>query len=226
MDFGVIYMQDKAATRAAMWLGAFIFVLFILVPFFVWWLFIPLYILLLIIGAKRKFKVDNPNFIFLFPLAPFTAALVLCLAFWWCIPLIVNLANDLFETFRSIFINSNSPIVFLKDEISDEKCYLYFILFFGGSVSSFFSIMSIACMEPLSSTKQYHKINTRSKWKWDKNDNIDAYCRALRKSVKPKSCEQMNLSQENKLFREQQYNVEKWKQRQNRKQQKRQNKHL
>lgn len=226
MDFGVIYMQDKAATRAAMWLGAFIFVLFILVPFFVWWLFIPLYILLLIIGAKRKFKVDNPNFIFLFPLAPFAAALVLCLAFWWCIPLIVNLANDLFETFRSIFINSNSPIVFLKDEISDEKCYLYFILFFGGSVSSFFSIMSIACMEPLSLTKQYHKINTRSKWKWDKNDNIDAYCRASRKSVKPKSCEQMNLSQENKLYREQQYNVEKWKQRQNRKQQKRQNKNL
>ena len=138
----------------------------------------------------------------------------------------MNLANDLFETFRSIFINSNSPIVFLKDKISDEKCYLYFILFFGGSVSSFFSIMSIACMEPLSLTKQYHKINTRSKWKWDKNDNIDAYCRASRKSVKPKSCEQMNLSQENKLYREQQYNVEKWKQRQNRKQQKRQNKHL
>ena len=169
MDFGLLYIQNKAASQAAMGLGCFVFVICILVPYIICWAFVPLYLILLILGAIRGFKVENPAFTFLIPLAPFAAACVLCMFFWWAIPFIVNLANDLFETFRSIFIDDNSPIVFLKDEIPDEKCYLYFILFFGGSISSFFSIMSIACMEPLSSTKQYHKINTRSKW--DNNDN-------------------------------------------------------
>lgn len=223
MDFGIIYMQNKAATNAAMWLGFFIFSLFIFVPFLIWWLSIPLYITLLVVGATKKFQVENQVFTFLFPLAPFAAACVLCLAFWWCIPFIVNLVNDLFETFKSIFVSSNDPIVFLKEEIPDEKCYLYFVLYFGGAFSCFFSLMNIFCMEALSLHSKSSRTYTKSKWKWDKNDNIDAYCRASRKRIKPMSHE-LNLTQENKLYREQQYNVEKWKQRQKRKQQKKHNK--
>lgn len=57
MDFGIIYMQNKAATNAAMWLGFVIFSLFIFVPFLIWWLSIPLYVTLLVIGATKNFKL-------------------------------------------------------------------------------------------------------------------------------------------------------------------------
>lgn len=142
MDFGILYMPNKAASQAAMGLGCFVFLFCILIPYIVCWAFVPLYLILLILGAIRGFKVENPAFTFLFPLVPFTAACVLCIVFWWAIPAIVNFSNDLLDLINP-FYDGN---ILFRDSIPDDKCFLYFIEIIGGSIGVIFSIISIGSL--------------------------------------------------------------------------------
>lgn len=142
MDFGILYVPNKAASQAAMGLGCFVCIFCILIPYIACWAFIPLYLILLIVGACRKFNVENPAFTFLFPLAPFAAACALCLPFWWAIPTIVNFSNDLLDMI-SPFYDGNT---LFRDSIPDDKCFLYFIEIMGGSIGSVFSIVSIGTL--------------------------------------------------------------------------------
>ena len=138
-----------------MGLGCAVFVLFIFIPYIVCWLFAPLYLTLLIAGAFRGFKVENPASTFLLPLAPFAAACVLCIAFWWAIPFLVNTADMILDAFKSIFVSSNS-ISFIREDIPNGKCFLYFIAIFGGSIGSMFSIASIGKLWEESQSGQQH----------------------------------------------------------------------
>ena len=155
MDFGILYVPNKAAQQAAMGLGCFVFVFCILIPYIVCWAFIPLYLILLILGAAKGFKAENPAFTFLLPLAPFAAACVLCMFFWWAIPFVVNTADMLLDTFKSIFIGSDR-ISFFREDIPDGKCFLYFIGVIGGSVGSVFSIVSIGAVFENNQTVNYY----------------------------------------------------------------------
>ena len=141
MDIGYLYIRDKAASQAAMGLGRVVFFLFIFIPY----IFIPLYLILLIAGAFRGFRVENPALTFLLPLAPFAAACVLCIVFWWAIPFLVNTADMILDAFKSIFVSNNS-ISFFREDIPNEKCFLYFIAVIGGSIGTLFSIMSIGIL--------------------------------------------------------------------------------
>lgn len=187
MDFGILYVPNKAASQAAMGLGCFVFIFCILIPYIVCWAFVPLYLILLIMGAVRRFKVDDPAFTFLFPLAPFLAACALCLPLWWAIPFVVNTADMLLESFRDIFV-SNDNISIARKDIPDDKCFLYFIGVIGGCVGSLFSVVSIGslldvnkCHHPLTNRhKQFNNWdnylgNTKQKW-----GNSDFY-----KSIQP-----------------------------------------
>lgn len=161
MDFGLLYIQNKAASQAAMGLGCFVFVICILIPYIFCWAFMPLYLILLILGAIRGFKVENPAFTFLFPLAPFGAACVLCMGFWWAIPTIVNLSNDLLDMINP-FYDGN---ILFRDNIPDDKCFLYFIGVLGGSVGSLFSIVSIGTLlEEFKDFTRYRSTNNNRAW--------------------------------------------------------------
>ena len=152
MDFGILYMPNKAASQAAMGLGCFVFLFCILIPYIVCWEFIPLYLFFLIVGAFRIFNVENPAFTFLFPLAPFAAACALCLPFWWAIPTIVIFSNDLLDMINPFYDGS----ILFRDSIPDDKCFLYFIGVVGGSVGSFFSIISIGSLWSVSENAKQH----------------------------------------------------------------------
>lgn len=161
MDFGILYIQNKAASQAAMGLGCFVFIFCILIPYIVCWAFVPLYLILLILGAIRGFKVENPAFTFLFPLVPFASACVLCMFFWWAIPAIVNFSNDLLDMI-SPFYDGNT---LFRDSIPDDKCFLYFIGVLGGSVGSIFSIVSIgALLEGFKDFPKYRTTNDNRAW--------------------------------------------------------------
>lgn len=161
MDFGILYVPNKAASQAAMGLGCFVCIFCILIPYIVCWAFIPLYLILLIVGACRKFNVENPAFTFLFPLAPFAAACTLCMFFWWAIPAIVNFSNDLLDMI-SPFYDGNT---LFRDSIPDDKCFLYFIGVFGGSVGSIFSIVSIGTLlEGFKDFSKYRTTNDNRAW--------------------------------------------------------------
>ena len=135
MDFGIIYMRDGAASRAAMWLGCLVFLLFIFVPLITFWLFVPLYLAILVIGALRRFEVESPTFTFLLPLSGFFLAIALFILFWWAIPSIVNFARDCVDM---ISLNMDDHFLF-RESIPDDKCYLYFFGVVGGSIGSIFS---------------------------------------------------------------------------------------
>lgn len=152
MDFGFLYIRDKVSSQATMGLGCAFFLLFIFIPYIVCWLFIPLYVALLVIGALRKFKVDNPVFTFLIPLSGFLLALAIFIVFWWAIPGIVNFGRDCIDIFT---LNTGDDFMTRKS-IPNEQCYLYFFGIVGGSVGSLFSIVSIGALwEESNSGKQY-----------------------------------------------------------------------
>jgi hypothetical protein len=101
--------------------------------------------------------------------------------FWWAIPFIVNVADSLLDMFKNIFTGEYYSL--LREDIPDDKCYLLFILVFGGTFSSIFSFMNICCMEQANyfeDSKKYSK----TKWKWGKDDNIESYSRAYSKKRK------------------------------------------
>lgn len=137
MDFGILYIQNKAATQAAMWLGMIVFLFAVFIPYIGAYLFIPLYIAVLIKLAYYKFKVDGIGYALLLPLAPFVAASLLCLIFWWAVPTIVNIVDELIVLFKP------GELSLYREAIPDSKCYLYFILVLGGGVGSIFCLMAL-----------------------------------------------------------------------------------
>lgn len=155
MDFGLIYMRNGAVSQAMMGLGCIVFLFFILIPYVACLLFVPLYLTLLFLGADGKIKTKSPALTFLMPLAPFAIAGILCLLFWWAIPFLVNMVDMMFVAFKSIFV-SNDSISLARKDIPDGKCYLYFIIVFGGSIGSLLSIMGI------SELWRYVKVNDKS----------------------------------------------------------------
>lgn len=213
MDFGVIYMQNKAATHAAMVLGVFVFLVFILLPMVAAYLFIPLYLIVLLMAMMGKFKDEERKYALLMPIIPFGVAIVLCLMFFWAVPAVVNFARDCLD-----MVMMRDDILF-REPIPDSKCYLYFILVLGGGVGSMLALTSII-MPKESNVKRIDKLkrsdrkpatppvrfvpdfnNTPSGW--DDNESLDLTATA------------------HATYRNQQYNVDKWKQRQKRKEEKR-----
>lgn len=213
MDFGIIYMQNKAATQAAKALGILVFIMFILVPVVAAYLFIPLYLIVLAMSMMGKFKDDERKYALLMPIIPFGIAIVLCLLFFWAVPAVVNFARDCID-----MALMRDDILF-REAIPDSKCYLYFILVLGGGVGSILALTSII-MPKESNVKRIDKLkrsdrkpaeppvraipdfqNTTSRY--DGNAFLDLTANA------------------HATYRNQQYNVDKWKQRQQRKEEKR-----
>ena len=212
MDFGIIYLQDKVATRAAMWLGGVVFILFILLPYLAAYLFIPLYLIVIAMALMGKFKGEELKYALLMPIIPFGVAIVLCLLFWWAVPAVVNFANDCLE------IAMMDDTLF-KPDIPDSKCYLYFIFVLGGGVGSMMALLSLI-MPKESGVKRTDKLKrtdrkpaeppvryvpdfTNTSSRWDGASVNDIFAGA------------------HETYRYQQYNVDKWKQRQKRKEEKR-----
>jgi lysylphosphatidylglycerol synthetase-like protein (DUF2156 family) len=212
MDFGVLYLTDRAANRAAAWLGFFVVLLFVILPIALAYLFVPLYIAVIIMAAIKKFKIQDPAFTLLFPLVPFAAALVLCMMFWWCIPFIVNFLKDC----RDLLMMNDTSV--FKDDLSDFDCCFYFVLILGSSIGSLFSCVSIGSMAPKENTLITRP--TRSKWKWDKDDNIDLYTRSRGKNKYYKTQSDHVLHSGPQLSEDE---IDKWKRRYGRKHNKRPN---
>ena len=147
MDFGIIYIQNKAAANAAMWLGMTVFLLAIFIPYVGAYLFIPLYIAVLIKLAYYKFQVDGLWSAILLPFAPFAFSILLCILFWWAIPSVVNIADELITLFRP------GTLSLYRETIPDDKCFLYFVLVIGGGIGSLFCLLVLFLgMERISAT--------------------------------------------------------------------------
>lgn len=151
MDFGFIYMRDRAASQATMGLGCLVFILFIFVPFIAAYLFIPLYIAVIIKLAYFKFHVENTWSILFAPFAPYLVAAILCLPFWWAIPTLVNIVNESLAMFRG-------DVTLFGEAIPDNKCFQYFIIFFGGSFGSLICFASLIM--------GFEKIDTIDTYTW------------------------------------------------------------
>ena len=160
MDFGVIYIQNKAASRAAMWLGFFVFVLFIFIPLLSAFLFIPLYFAVIIMALLVGFKSDNILFALLSPLASFLIVGLLSLCFWWAVPTIVNAVDELIILFRP------DKLTFNVERIPDNECFAYFIAVLGGLGGSFLSVISIGLLsEDLSTHSKKEKLREKYRHK-------------------------------------------------------------
>lgn len=194
MDFGVIYMSDRNATHAAMGLGCMIFLLFIFIPLIAAYLFIPLYLAVLVMALMGKFKDDELKFALLLPIAPFAVASLLCLMLWWCVPAIVNFSRDCLD-----LVTMRDDVLF-RAAIPDDKCYWYFIVVLGGCIGSIFAATSI--IMPKESCKP---------------KRIDKHKPVITEKQAPQKPETINFRQEYQEYREQQYNVQKWKERRARK---------
>lgn len=150
MDFGIIYMQNKAATNAAMWLGMMIFLFAIFIPYIGAYLFVPLYIAVFVKLAHYRFQVDGLWTAILLPLAPFAFSILLCLLFWWAIPTIVNVADELITMFKP------GELSLYRESIPDDRCFLYFVLVLGGGIGSFFCLTALLFGMEHTSSKSYY----------------------------------------------------------------------
>lgn len=210
MDFGIIYMQNKAATQAAKALGILVFIMFILVPVVAAYLFIPLYLIVLAMSMMGKFRDDERKYALLMPIIPFGIAIVLCLLFFWAVPAVVNFARDCID-----MALMRDDILF-REAIPDSKCYLYFILVLGGGVGSILALTSII-MPKESNVKRIDKLK-RSDRKLPPVRCVPDFS----KTSSRLSSESLDMAiDERTAYRNQQYNVDKWKQRQQRKEEKR-----
>lgn len=206
-------MQNKAATQAAKALGILVFIMFILVPVVAAYLFIPLYLIVLAMSMMGKFKDDERKYALLMPIIPFGIAIVLCLLFFWAVPTVVNFARDCID-----MALMRDDILF-REAIPDSKCYLYFILVLGGGVGSILALTSII-MPKESNVKRIDKL------KCSDRKPAEPPVRAIPDFQNTTSQYDGNAfldltANAHATYRNQQYNVDKWKQRQQRKEEKR-----
>ena len=64
MDFGILYIPNKAASTAAMVLGFLACAVFIYIPLILAYLFVPLYLAVVIMAISGKHKGGNLKFHF------------------------------------------------------------------------------------------------------------------------------------------------------------------
>ena len=143
MDFGILYIPNKAASTAAMVLGFLACAVFIYIPLILAYLFVPLYLAVVIMAISGKHKGGNLKFPLLLPLAPFAVSGFLTLLLWPALPTLVNAIDTLMTLIKP------GELALYRKDIPDNECVLDFFLFIGGSFGSFLSIISIGSLQEL-----------------------------------------------------------------------------
>lgn len=160
MDFGILYIPNKAASTAAMVLGFLACAVFIYIPLILAYLFVPLYLAVVIMAISGKHKGRGLKFPLLLPLAPFAVSGFLTLLLWPALPTLVNAVHIL----TTLLFGSLESSVYRKD-IPDNECILDFFLFLGGSFGSFFSVLSICgAFDEFDSSPKYRTENDDRSW--------------------------------------------------------------
>lgn len=168
MDFGILYMPNKAASQAAMGLGCFVLIFCIIAPYIMCLLFVPLYIAVFLNSANYITNDSDLKYVLLPPLVPFVFAGLLCLPLYWAIPGIVNFVRDCIDI---ITLNTGDNFLFRKD-IPDNDCYLYFIGVLGGSLGSLCCIIELISQPFDTTDNKYQYADSDITWQeiWIKRE--------------------------------------------------------